>query len=204
MERLNAPMLNQTTYTLKFRGGTGMKIQILVGYWVSDEFQVQVSPERVYVTLSQMTLASQAKCSVDTKFQTCVNYNIKFSMATESYSKFSILWWASNREILSLRLACTTADLIPYRVGYWGANTGLDPNTRSTLNKIRQKNYIKLFYQVLFHSRCNNFLQDNCVTVVMLCKPDGGLPSMITPPLANIPPLTSAPVHRVVIMTVHN
>ena len=68
-----------------------MKIQILVGYWVSDEFQVQVGSARVCVTLSQKRLASQAKCSIDTKFQTCVNYNIKFSMATESYSKFSIL-----------------------------------------------------------------------------------------------------------------
>ena len=43
----------------------------------------------------------------------CVNYNIKFPMTKEFFSIFS-RWQVSNQSILSLRLASTTADLIPY------------------------------------------------------------------------------------------
>ena len=122
---------------------------------------------------------------VSDESQTCVNCNIKFSKATESYSKFSI-WWASNQEILSARLACTTADLIPYPFGssieeQIPVLPGYIQVPVPPLIKLDIKLISNLFYQVSFHSRCNNFLQDNFVTVVMLCKPDGGLPSMITP-----------------------
>ena len=49
-------------------------------------------------------------------FESCVYGIIKFPMATEFFSSF-IIGQASNRSMLSLRLASTTAHLKPYPFG---------------------------------------------------------------------------------------
>ena len=101
-----APNLRQVST----RGGTGMKNQVLVGYRVFKKIKYGSSWVSVHVKLYQKTLASLAKCSIDTKvWNKYVFDNAKLSMATEFFSIF-IMCQASNQSILSLRLASTTAD----------------------------------------------------------------------------------------------
>ena len=61
-------------------------------------------------------------------------------MATELLSILSIWWQASNQSLLSLRLASTTADLIPYPFGSGIEEqipilTGRIPSNRSIPNQ---------------------------------------------------------------------
>ena len=95
------------------RGGTGMKNQVLIGYRV---FKYGSSRVRVHVKLFQKTLASLAKWSIDTTVWNMCLWQRQIFDGHRVFSIF-IMWQASTQSILSLRLASTTADLIPYPFG---------------------------------------------------------------------------------------
>ena len=108
-----------------------MKNQVLVGYQVFKK--IQVRGELGSGPLYQRTFAALAKWFIDTKvWNICVYYNAKFSMATEFYHVMS---FKSINIVFETGKYHSWPNTLPFRVGYWGANTrtpGSDPSTRSS------------------------------------------------------------------------
>ena len=109
--RLNVATGNCYKTSLHTKGGTGMKIQIQAGYWVTNKFQVQVgSGTSPHKTLPRATCIT---CEVIHWHKSFEYVSITASNFSESFCIPS-LWRDSNQSILSMRLASTTTDLIPY------------------------------------------------------------------------------------------
>ena len=88
-----------------------MKIQIQAGYWVTNKFQVQVgSGTSPHKTLPRATCITGEVSHWHKSFE---YVSITASNFSESFCIPS-LWRDSNQSILSMRLAGTTTDLIPY------------------------------------------------------------------------------------------
>ena len=103
------------------------KKHLQVGYRLSNKLLLQVSPNYLHPWQSY---------SSTQRLRINVYYQIKFSMAIEFLSVFTTSQ-ASNRLIIVFEVGkyhCWP-NTLPFRIGYWGANTcspGLDPSTHSS------------------------------------------------------------------------
>ena len=109
------------------------KIKYWLGIGYSKKFKYGSSWVQVHAKLYQRTFAALAKWFIATKvWNICVYYNAKFSMATEFYHVMS---FKSINIVFETGKYHSWPNTLPFRVGYWGANTrtpGSDPSTRSS------------------------------------------------------------------------
>ena len=129
-----------------------MKNQLLVGYRVFKKIQVRSSRVRVHVKLYQKALASLAKWSIDTKVW---NMSLWQRQIFHGHRFFQHLYHVTSFKSINIVFETgkyhSYPNTLPFRVGYWGANTRTpvsDPSTHSShsaTNQLHVKHFLVQF-----------------------------------------------------------